>query len=504
MSDIKTVAASRLRSWREYPAQFAHENFGVDPDEWQVDFLSAIGGGFDPCRRVCLKACTGPGKSAALSWAGWHRLACYGEKWEHPKGAALSISRDNLRDNLWAELSKWQKRSEFLSSQFTWTKERIYQVDNPETWFLAARSFAKDADAEAIGNALSGLHSRFPFILLDETGDQPPAVGLKADQIFTGSPKDALVAQAGNPTSTDGLLYDSCNKRRKQHVVITITADPEDPKRTPRVSVELAQAAIDEHGRENPWVMATILGLFPLAGFNQLLGIEQVEEAMKRHYAPDAYDFAAKIIGVDVARMGDDKSIFFPRQGLVAFKPKPFRNVKSNQLAGYLRQSEQKWGADGTIIDGTGGYGSGVLDAFQAMGGVAFDCQFAGKPFDPKYLNKRAEIWFLMAEWVKNGGALPYVPELIPELTTPTYSFQGDKLLIEPKDQVKKRLGRSPDYADGLAVTFAFPIAPRPRIPENLRGALSHNTEYDPVARAAALYQQSAGQTDYDPFNSRH
>jgi hypothetical protein len=139
------------------------------------------------------------------------------------------------------------------------------------------------------------------------------------------------------------------------------------------------------------------------------------------------------------------------------------------------------------------------------MGGVAFDCQFSGKPFDARYLNKRAEIWFLMAEWVKGGGALPYIPELVAELTTPTFSFQGDKLLIEPKEQVKKRLGRSPDLADGLAVTFAFPIAPKPRIPANLQGALSHNTEYDPVARAAALMQESAGQAgDYDPFNSRH
>jgi hypothetical protein len=57
---------------------------------------------------------------------------------------------------------------------------------------------------------------------------------------------------------------------------------------------------------------------------------------------------------------------------------------------------------------------------------------------------------------VKGGGGLPNIPELIGELTTPTYTFVGGKFLIEPKEQVKARLGRSPDLADALALTFAI------------------------------------------------
>jgi hypothetical protein len=482
-------AKAKLRTWREYPAQFVHDNFGVDPDPWQVDALNSLGGNPDPRRRLCLKACTGPGKSTMLAWTGWHRLSCFAAKGEHPKGAALSITRDNLKDNLWSEMSKWQKRSEFLTDQFTWTKEQIYANDHAETWFLSARSFAKDADAEAIGRALSGLHSQFPFILLDEVGEMPLAVGRTAEQIFTGNPTDALIAAAGNPTSTSGLLYHLCTKLRGQWMVVTITADPDDPKRTPRVNIDLARDQIKEHGRDNPWIMATILGLFPTVGFNALLGIEDVEAAMKRHYRITDYDFAAKILGVDVAREGDDRSVLFPRQGLVAFRPKIFRNLRSNVLAGHVSQSEDKWQSDGTIIDGTGGWGSGVIDAGQTMGRTWFDCQFAGKPFNPKYANKRAEIWFTMAEWVKNGGAMPYLPELITELTAPTFTFQGDKLLLEPKDQIKKRTGKSPDLADALAVTFAFPIAKKVAFKKQ-------TGEYDPVERAA---QQMRKEHDYNP-----
>src|SRR3546814_5275727 len=85
-------------------------------------------------------------------------------------------------DNLWSELAKWQARSQFLASVFTWTKEKIYANEHPETWFLSARSFAKDANPEAIGRALSGLHSHFPFILLDETGEMPLSVGKAAQE----------------------------------------------------------------------------------------------------------------------------------------------------------------------------------------------------------------------------------------------------------------------------------------------------------------------------------
>jgi hypothetical protein len=65
-----------------------------------------------------------------------------------------------------------------------------------------------------------------------------------------------------------------------------------------------------------------------------------------------------------------------------------------------------------------------------------------------------------MAEWVKRGGALPNDPELAKELTTPTYTHQNGKLRLEEKEQIKKRLGFSPDKGDALALTFALPDMP--------------------------------------------
>lgn len=470
-------ATERIKQWRFDPVKFVVDNFGVTPDAWQVDAMTALGGDYNPKRRLCMKACTGPGKSATLAWMGWHRLLCFVDKGEHPKGAALSITRDNLADNLWAEMAKWQGRSKLLKAAFTWTKSSIYANDHPETWFLSARSFAKDADAESIGRALSGLHSQFPFILLDETGDMPIAVGRAATQIFTGDPKDAAIIQAGNPTSTSGLLYESCTKASESWDIITITSDPKDPKRTPRVSVEHAQEMIDTYGRDNPWVMATILGLFPPTGFNSLLGPDEVDEAMNRHYTVAQYGGAPVVLGGDVARQGDDSSAIARRQGIAAFPIRTLRIPDTMLIADQFILEKNKYEADGFFIDETGGYGAGVIDAMRRLSHDVIGVHFAGRPNDYRYFNKRSEMYFEMAKWVKAGGALPPDRELKEELCATTYVFQGDKFRIVEKDLIKDLIGRSPDRSDALALTFAHPVGKRPS--DSSRGVVR---EHDPYA----------------------
>jgi phage terminase large subunit len=474
-------ARARIQEWRRDPVKFVVDCFGITPDPWQVDAMRALGGDNNPARRLCMKACTGPGKSATLAWMGWHRLACFAAKGEHPKGAALSITADNLKDNLWAELSKWQQRSEFLKSAFTWTKEKIYANEHPETWFLSARSFAKDANADAIGRALSGLHSQFPFVLLDETGEMPSSIGRAAAQIFTGNPRDAAIIQAGNPTSTSGLLYESCTRAGESWTIITITADPDDPKRTPRVSVEHAREMISTYGRDNPWVMATILGLFPPTGFNALLGPDDVDAAVARVYRADEIASAPIVLGGDVARQGDDSSAISRRQGRQAYPIRTLRIPDTMLVAQQFILASNEHQADAFFVDESGGYGAGVVDAMRQLGHDVVGVQFGGRPSDYRYFNKRSEMYFEMANWVKAGGALPEDPELKEELCATTFVYQGDKFRIVDKGIIKDKLGRSPDKADALALTFAFPVSKRNPL-DAYRN--SKQTEYDPYSQA--------------------
>lgn len=475
------IAIENIRRWNKDPVSFVREVFGVEPDGWQADTLREMG---KPGRkRIALKSCAGPGKTALLAWAGWHRLVCFGRKGEHPKGAAVAITSDNLKDNLWSELSKWQNRSPFLLEAFQWTHTRVFAKDHPETWFLSARGYAKSADLDSVGRTLSGLHSEFPFYLIDESGDIPPHISRSAEQGLTGC-VDGLILTAGNTTSHDGLLYHVCNQNRDQWYVVSISADPDDPKRTPRVNKEWAQQQIDIHGRDNPWVMSFILGQFPPSSINSLLSIEEVEASMSRFLKPDQYDWSQKCLGIDVARFGTDRSVIFPRQGLVAFKPVVMRHQRTTDIAARAAQAIAKWGAEQVFVDDTGHWGHGVIDNLLSARLPAIGIQFHGPALDPRYKNKRAEIWFQLSDWVKRGGAIPNIPEMVAELTVPTYTFSQGKILIEDKDQIKARLGRSPDLVDALALTFSFPDQPAETDFQKLadRYGKPNSFDYDPLA----------------------
>jgi phage terminase large subunit len=210
-------AAEVIKMYRSNPVEFVKREFGVTPDLWQENALNAFISNDPLKQRISMQACAGPGKSTVMAWIGWLFLLCYAEKGNHPKAAAVSITGDNLRDNLWSEMSKWQDRSELLTAAFTWTQTRIFAKDHPNTWFMSARSFPKSANAEEVGRTLSGLHSKFVLYLIDESGDIPPSIIKSAEQGLSTGPEFGKIVQAGNPTSHSGMLYHTATKLRHNH-----------------------------------------------------------------------------------------------------------------------------------------------------------------------------------------------------------------------------------------------------------------------------------------------
>lgn len=484
-------AIDTLKRWKNDPVQFVRDNFKVEPDLWQIDSLRAlVTPDENNVTRLAMKACAGPGKSAVLAWAGWWFLGCWGDIGDHPKGVAVSTTGANLEDNLWPELAKWMQRSVYLKSNFTHQAESIFANDHPDTWFLSKRSFSKTANAEEQGRVLSGTHSGFVFFLIDESGDINPSVGRAAEQGMAGV-RRGLIAQAGNPTSLDGLLYDSTVQNRKKWQIVEISADPLDPKRTPRVPIAWAQEQIDKYGRDNPWLMSYVLGKFPPGGMNTLMSVELVAASLGRHIRLERYSFAPKIVGVDTARFGDDRTVIFRRQGLASFTPEIMRNARSEEIAGRVAleakrrktDDEPAWEADAIFVDGTGGYGAGTVDALRLANWQPIEVQFAGKPNDMKFGNKRAEVWWKLKEWIEDGGCLPNLPDLLRELTAPQYYVNKGKLWIEEKEQIKKRLGYSPDLADALACTFAQEVLPKSLAITRQSMSPSANQKYDPLRK---------------------
>ncbi len=456
MSDA--IAASTIKRWRERPDHMVRELFKVEPDIWQAKALMA----FPHSPRLAMPAAAGPGKTAVLAWIGWNFILTR----PHPKIGVTSVSGGNLKSALWSEFAFWRGKSKLLQSQFEQTSKEIYHREHRETWKMEARSWPKDADESQVGNALRGLHAEYVMWLLDESGAYPDSLMPVAENIFAGAPKEAHIVQAGNPTHTSGPLYYACTRARKLWEVIKVTGDPDDPDRSPRIAIEHARAQIEQYGRDDPWVKVNIFGEFPERSINALLGLLDIEKALARKYQEADIERSPRILGVDVAREGLDRSVIFPRQGLVAFAPKVMRNVNSIQGAGQVARTWHDWNVDATFIDNTGGFGAGWIDQLSLLNRHAIGVGFSERAEDKRYANRRAEMYFRMAEWVKNGGCLPNVPGLMEELVETNYTFKGDALLLEPKDAIKARLGRSPDcFVAGTMV-----LTPRGEVPiENLR-----------------------------------
>jgi len=476
-------AVEALRAWKADPKLMVRNLFGIDPDAWQRQACDAWGDKDHARMRIALQACAGPGKSAVLAWLGWNALLCYSDGVNHPNGLALSISRENLRDNLWKELAVWRERSPVLQRAFDMTTERIFSREHPTTWYLAARSFSKSADPDAQGRTLSGLHAKSVFYLVDESGDLPPAVLRAAEQGLSNCDWGRII-QAGNPTSHAGALYVCVTEQSDQWETIRINGDPDDPGRSPRIDVEWAKGQIQLYGRDNPWVMAYILGKFPPSSLNALLGPDDVRAAMGRHLRIDQYEFAQKRLGIDVARFGDDRTVIFPRQGLAAFKSVTMRNARSEAIAGRIAVAKERWGSELELIDSTGGWAAGVVDAARLGGINILEINFSGNADDSRYFNKRSEMYFRAAEWVKNGGALPNNPALVREATAATYYFDKGRLRVIEKDQIKKLLnGQSPDEWDAFVTTFAVVEQPTMAgLPVSLQPSHTTTHEWDPYA----------------------
>lgn len=481
-----------LRTWRADPARMAWDLFEFTPDRWQLEAFRAFADTTDPRnRRIALQACAGPGKSAVKAVIGWNFLLCYSDGLNHPTGAVMSVTGDNLRDNLWKEFAVWRTRSPLLTRAFEHTTARIFAREASQTWFLSARSFPKTANSDEQGRTLSGLHSRSILYLIDESGDISPSV-LRAAEQGLGNCEFGKIVTGGNPTSLLGLLYHAVAEQAHLWCVIRITGDPDDPNRSKRISSQWAQEMIDLYGRDNPWVQAYILGVFPSGTLNTLLSPDQVRDAMKRHARPEDYEFAQKRIGADVARFGSDSTVLFPRQGIVARNPVEMRGAKSHEIAARLILGKSKFGSEVEFIDDTGGWAAGVIDACELGKVVLVPINFSGHATDPRYFNKRSEIMFRASEWVKTRGCLPNLPRLVREASAHRYWFDKGKLRVAEKDQVKKDLGgQSPDFWDALCLTFAW---------EEMPAALPPEMHALGQALAAAGGMNGSTLTDFDPY----
>lgn len=306
---------------------------------------------------------------------------------------------------------------------------RCYGADNPD--------------------AMRGV--RLDGVVLDEVAQMSPEVW---DDVIQPALSDRLgwALFIGTPNGINlfsQLYFGAANKADWFAARYTVyDTDALDAREVERLRGEMSEASF---ARE-------YLCDFSAAGTDQLISLTDVEDATARHITVPDYDFAARVMGVDPARFGDDKSVIIKRQGRMCHRPQRHHKVDNMTLAALVAEEIRTWQPDAVFIDE--GNGGGVIDRLRQLGHDVIGVHFGGKAGRPRYVNKRTEMWFEMRDWLTAGGVIPNDMQLKQDLATPTYKFTSgqDVYSLESKDEIKKRIGRSPDDGDGLALTFAFPV----------------------------------------------
>jgi hypothetical protein len=409
--------------------------FGVEPDDWQIEFLENV----RDHKRTAVASGHGIGKTAATSWViSWFLLTRPGSRI-----IATSNTATQLKTRLWAELVMWGRES-LLKDALIATKTRLMVVGGDDDWFAEAVPWN-----EAQPEAFQGLHGDVLMVF-----DEASAIATNIFEAAYGSltTPESRIAMLGNPTRTDGEFHKAFHDHK--HLWATQQVDSRTAKMADK---ELAAEWIQTYGDDSDFVRVKVKGQFPRAGSSNLISPQLVDEAFER--IPVKND-AVKVAGVDVARFGDDNTVYFLRQGNIHLRTEVRGKLDNVEVVDFVIEMVIEDGVDVVIIDCTGGHGNGIHDMLkrklQQKGiceVVEYNSSYAAE--DDSFTNARVECYYKGKEWLRDGYLLKH-KEIKEDLTNIDYFYEKktNRKILEGKDAIKIKLGRSPDYGDAWAMTF--------------------------------------------------
>jgi len=462
--------------WRE-PGRFE----GFDgPEPWQIDILTKVRDGLPLGKAIQLATASGHGvgKTTLVSWLIlWAISTC-----PDTKGVVTANTEVQLKTKTWAELGKWYYH--FIAKDlFTLSATAIFAKDpaHERMWRIDMVPWS-----ERTTEAFAGLHNqgRRILVVFDEASAIPDVIWETTEGALTDANTQIIWAVFGNPTRSTGRFRECFPGGRHAS---RWRCTQVDSRQISFTNKEEIAGLIEAYGEDNDWVRIRVKGEFPRTGVQEFISQGDVEDAIAREAVSHAHE--PFVIGVDVARYGDNESVIFFRKGRDAQSVPPvrLRGVSVVDLAGRVSECYHAYRADAIFVDG-GGVGGGVVDCLRNLAVPCFDIQFGAKPDSigyaqgdaARYANKRAEMWGSMRSWLKTG-ALPQIDDLRAQLVGPTYTLnlQG-QILLEKKEDMRRRGLASPDLADALALTFAMPVAMNSHAGGPHRGESKVDWEYHP------------------------
>ena len=478
-----SAAVKAENDLREFVARFHHDplSFIVSmfawgegelrehrgPRKWQREILAEIGEHLRNGATVhdVLQEAVASGhcigKSALVSWLILWALCTQ----EDTKVVVTANTEKQLTTKTWPEVAKWH-RLLLCSHWFEFTATSLFSTDSKhaKTWRADAIPWS-DTNTEAF----AGLHNQGRRILLifDEASAIADKIWEVAEGALTDSDTEILWLAFGNPTRNTGRFRECFGrlKHRWRHRHI-------DSRTVEGTNKKQLDAWVTDYGEDSDFVKVRVRGIFPNASSMQFIPSDIVEHAATKREQDDAAPWFGLydpiIMGVDVARFGDDESAIKIRRGRDArtIPAEYFAGIDTMQLAGRVAALVHEHGVDVVFVDETG-VGAGVVDRLRQLGvnvlGVNNGSKATTSAVDGELVaNRASEMWALCRSWLKEGGAIEDDSDLKGQLTGREYGYNvHNAIVLERKDDMKKRGLASPDRADALCLTFAAPVPAR-------------------------------------------
>lgn len=475
--------------WGEPGTELARK---TGPEVWQEELLLDLGerlrkGEIDVTRAIQLARTSGHGigKSALVSWVILWAVSTF----EDTKGVVTANTENQLKTKTWVELAKWHRL--FIGrGLFKLTATSLFSADpeHEKTWRIDMVPWS-----ERNTEAFAGLHNQSKRILVvfDEASAIPDVIWETTEGALTDVDTQIIWAVFGNPTRNKGRFRECFHGGRFAHRWSSAAIDSREVSITDK---EQIARWIADYGEDSDFVRVRVRGIFPRVDSESFIPFDLARGAVDREILPQR---GAVLLGVDVGRFGDDPSVIYPRCGRDA-KSRPIEilpGIDTMSLAGKVAAAFLRHRATVVFVD-EGGVGGGVVDRLRQLRIPVIGVDFGSGPdgVNPddgtKYANKRAEIWGAVKAWLPEGS----VPDiktgehttLVDELTGPTYGLNvREEIQLESKKDMRKRKVPSPNVADALACTFAYPhFAMEVTQAEDLAPMKPEVTaDYDPFAR---------------------
>lgn len=432
----------------------------AEPRGWQAELLGDITTHLsNPKTRympfnVARASGHGIGKSALIGMiVNWAMATC-----DDCKVVITANTDTQLRTKTAPEVGKWQR----LSITRDWFDVNITSIASKDKTHSTTWRTDFVPWSEHNTEAFAGLHNQGKRIVLifDEASAIADKVWEVAEGALTDEETEIIWIAFGNPTRNVGRFRECFRRFRHRWNCKQI-----DSRTVEGTNKQQIQKWAEDYGEDSDFFKVRVRGIFPSMSARQFISESDVEAAYGRNLQENQYAFAPKIISVDPAWEGDDEFVIGIRQGL-AFRILDTFSKNDNDLiaANRIARWEDDENADAVFVDA--GFGTGIVSAGQGLGRDWTLVWFSGKSNDAGCFNKRAEMWKAARDWLKNGGAIPPDPVLRDELQAPELVPRADgKIQIESKKDMKARGVPSPNRADALVISFAYPVVKKSDLP---------------------------------------